>query len=134
MRLFGWPYPELISLTIGVTNMIPFFGPFIGGVPSALLIMLVNPWQALFFIIFIVVLQQIDGNFICPRVLGQQVGLSPFWVITAIIVGGSLFGIVGMLIGVPTFAVIYSIAKMYIARKERQKGIITEKEKPENEA
>lgn len=134
MRIFGWPYPELISLTIGVTNMIPFFGPFIGGVPSALLIMLVNPWQALFFIVFIVVLQQIDGNFICPRVLGQHVGLSPFWVITAIIVGGALFGIVGMLIGVPTFAVLYSIGRMYIARKERQKGLIIEKEEPQDEA
>lgn len=127
MLIFGWPYPALISVIIAVTNMIPFFGPFIGGIPSALLILLVNPWQALFFVIFIVVLQQIDGNIICPRVLGHKIGLSPFWVMVAIVVGGSLFGVLGLVISVPTLAVIYSLARSYISRKQKEKEALAEK-------
>ena len=121
MSIFGWPYPALISIIIGFSNMIPFFGPFIGGIPSVLLILLVNPWHALFFAIFIVILQQIDGNFICPKILGQIVGLSSFWVMVAIVVGGSVFGIAGMVISVPSFAVIYSLARSYLERKHKQK-------------
>ncbi len=121
MSIFGWPYPALISILIGVTNMIPFFGPFIGAIPSAFLILLVNPWQAIFFVIFIVILQQVDGNIICPKILGQRVGLAPFWVMVAIVVGGSMFGIAGMLIGVPTFAVIYALMRSYLDRKHKEK-------------
>ena len=121
MLIFGWPYPALIGLIIGVTNMIPFFGPFIGGIPSALLILLVNPLQALFFVIFIIVLQQIDGNIICPRVLGHRVGLSPFWVMVAIVIGGSLFGVLGLILSVPTLAVIYALGRSYINRKLSEK-------------
>ena len=105
MIIFGWPYPALISIIIGVFNMVPIFGPVIGAIPSTLLIFLINPWQALFFVIFIVILQQIDGNFICPRVLGEKIGIKPFWVMLAIVVGGSLFGIPGMVLSVPAFAV-----------------------------
>ena len=121
MLIFGWPYPALISIIIGVFNMIPIFGPIIGAIPSVLLIFLINPWQALFFVIFIVILQQIDGNFICPRILGERIGIKPFWVMLAIVVGGSMFGIAGMLISVPTFAVIYSLARTYLDRKYHEK-------------
>ena len=121
MLIFGWPYPALISTIIGVFNMIPIFGPVIGAIPSTLLIFLINPWQALFFVIFIVILQQIDGNFICPRVLGERIGIKPFWVMLAIVVGGSLFGIGGMVLSVPAFAVMYSLARTYLDRKYREK-------------
>ena len=121
MLIFGWPYPALISIIIGVFNMIPIFGPVIGSIPSILLILLINPWQALFFGIFIIILQQIDGNFICPKILGQRIGIKPFWVMLAIVVGGSIFGIPGMLISVPTFAVIYSLARSYLNRKYHEK-------------
>jgi predicted PurR-regulated permease PerM len=109
--------------------MIPFFGPIIGAIPSAFLILLVNPWQAVFFAIFILILQQVEGNIICPRILGHSIGLKPFWVMVAIVVGSSLFGIAGMLIGVPTFAVIYTLMRSYLARKSREKE---ELEKAEN--
>ena len=132
MLIFGWPYPALISVIIGVTNMVPFFGPFIGAVPSALLILLVNPWEALFFVIFIVILQQIDGNFICPKVLGQRVGLSSFWVMVAIVVGGSLFGVLGLILSVPALAVIYTLTKSYLNRKLTEKAALeAEEEKDE---
>ena len=121
MIIFGWPYPALISIIIGVFNMVPIFGPVIGAIPSTLLIFLINPWQALFFVIFIVILQQIDGNFICPRVLGERIGIKPFWVMLAIVVGGSLFGIPGMVLSVPAFAVMYSVARTYLDRKYREK-------------
>ena len=121
MRIFSWPYPELISILIGVCNMIPFFGPFIAGIPSALLIFMVNPWQAIFFTIFIVVLQQIDGNFFCPRILGQKVGLPSFWVMIAIVIGGSVFGIAGMVLSVPAFSVIYTLMRSFVNRKAREK-------------
>lgn len=121
MLIFGWPYPALISTIIGVFNMIPIFGPVIGAIPSTLLIFLINPWQALFFVIFIVILQQIDGNFICPRVLGERIGIKPFWVMLAIVVGGSLFGIWGMVLSVPAFAVMYSMARSFLSRKYNEK-------------
>ncbi len=109
MLIFGLPYPLLISVIVGVTNIIPFFGPFIGAVPSTLLILLQDPFQALIFVIIIIVIQQLDGNIIGPKIIGNSTGLSSFWVIVAITVGGGLFGMVGMIIGVPAFAVIYDI-------------------------
>lgn len=121
MLIFGWPYPALISIIVGVFNMIPIFGPVIGAIPSVLLIFLINPWQALFFALFIVILQQIDGNFICPRILGERIGIKPFWVMLAIVVGGSMFGVAGMVMSVPTFAVIYSLARSYLDRKYNEK-------------
>ena len=108
------PYPALIATVIGVTNVIPFFGPIIGLVPCAFLILLVNPLQAFYFVIFILVLQQVDGNIIGPKILGNSTGLSSFWVLFAILLFGGLWGFVGMIIGVPLFAVIYDVVKKLV--------------------
>ena len=105
------PYVTLVSLIIGVTNVIPVFGPYIGAIPCTLLIFLVNPLQGLYFLIFIIILQQVDGNIIGPKILGDSTGLSPFWVIFAILIFGGFFGVVGMLFGVPIFAVIYYLIR-----------------------
>ncbi len=105
------PYAALVSVIVGVTNIIPFFGPFLGAVPSALLIFVVDPLHplnCLYFVIFIIVLQQVDGNIIGPKILGSSTGLAGFWVIFAITLFGGLFGVFGMIIGVPIFAVIYA--------------------------
>lgn len=120
LLIMKMPYPVLVSVIVGVTNIIPFFGPFIGAVPSFIIIVLANPIQGLYFLIFVVILQQVDGNIIGPNILGYSTGLSPFWVIFAIMVGGGLFGFAGMLLGVPTFAVIYYIMQeilRYFLRK-----------------
>ena len=111
LYLLKMPYTVLVSVIVGVTNIIPFFGPYLGAVPSAILITLANPIQGVYFVIFILVLQQVDGNIIGPKILGNSTGLSSFWVVFAILVFGGLFGIVGMIMGVPVFAVIYYIAK-----------------------
>ena len=111
MLIIGLPYAALIALIVGVTNLIPMFGPYIGGIPSAILIFLVSPIQALYFIILIVVIQQIDGNILKPRILGDSIGLNAFWIIVAVLLFGGLFGITGFLVGVPIFAVIYYIIK-----------------------
>lgn len=104
--LAGMPYTALVSVIIGVTNIIPFFGPFIGAIPSAFIILMVSPVKCLIFIIFVIVLQQFDGNILGPKILGSAVGLNGFWIMFAIIVGGGLFGFAGMLLGVPVFTVI----------------------------
>lgn len=108
MSIIGLPYALLISVILGIFNIIPFLGPFIGGAIGAVIIFIVDPTQALWFIIMVLVLQQIDGNIIGPKILGDSIGLSAFWVLVAIIMGAGLFGITGMLLGVPVFAVIYS--------------------------
>lgn len=115
------PYALLVSVIVGVTNVIPFFGPYLGAVPSAILIMLANPLQGVYFIIFILILQQVDGNIIGPAILGESTGLSSFWVVFAILVGGGLFGILGMIIGVPAFAVMFYVLRKtinYILRRK----------------
>ena len=106
--IFQFPYAPLISVVVAVTDLIPFFGPFLGAIPSAFLILLDSPIKCLYFIIMIIVLQQLDGNVLAPKILGDSTGLSSFWVIVAILVGGGLWGILGMFIGVPTFACIYT--------------------------
>ncbi len=116
------PYTLLVSVIVGVTNVIPFFGPFIGAIPGTIIIMLANPIQGLYFVIFVFLLQQLDGNIIGPKILGDSTGLSSFWVVFAILVGGGLFGFAGMLLGVPVFAVIYYIVGKvvkYILRKKK---------------
>lgn len=123
LSILDMPYTLLVSVIVGVTNVIPFFGPYIGAIPSAILILLSDPKMGIYFIIFILILQQIDGNIIGPKILGNSTGLSSFWVITAITLGGGLFGIVGMLLGVPTFAVIYYIVTMLINYKLEQKKL-----------
>ncbi len=104
------PSPVLVAVIVGVTNVIPFFGPFIGAIPSLLLVVIQSPWHALYLLIFIIVLQQADGNIIGPKILGNSTGLSSFWVMFAILVFGGIWGFFGMLLGVPTMAVIYYIA------------------------
>lgn len=120
------PYALIVSVIVGVTNIIPFFGPFIGAVPSALLILLQDPLKGLIFIVFVVILQQVDGNIIGPKILGESTGLNSFWIIFAIMFGGGMFGVLGMIIGVPAFAVLYYLVKRYIDRKLRRKSMPTD--------
>ena len=126
MLLLDLPYPILISVIIGVTNVIPFFGPFIGAIPSFIIIVLQNPVQGLYFLIFIVVLQQIDGNIIGPKILGSSTGLSAFWVVFAILVFGGLWGFPGMLLGVPLMAVIYYVAQKTVSYFLKKRGLTTD--------
>lgn len=123
MNIFKLPYPLLISTIVGVTNIIPFFGPFIGAIPSIGIIFLTEPIQALWFLILIVVLQQLDGNIIGPKIIGSSIGLGSFWVMFAIIIGGGLFGFIGMVLGVPVFAVIYYYLGRLVEKKLRKKAI-----------
>lgn len=122
LSILNMPYVMLVSVIVGVTNVIPFFGPYIGAVPSAILILLDDPMKGLYFMIFVLLLQQFDGNILGPKILGNSTGLSAFWVIVAILLGGGLFGFAGMVMGVPTFAVIYYIVQMILNnRLERKK-------------
>lgn len=123
LALFKMPYYQLISVIVGVTNVIPFFGPFIGAIPGAFIILIANPTKALWFIIIIVIIQQIDGNIIGPKILGETTGLSSLGVIVAITVMSGLFGIVGMFIGVPIFALLYVFVKKFINYMAYKKGI-----------
>ena len=109
LTIFRIPYTALVSVVVGVTNVIPFFGPFIGAIPSAFLILLAEPIKCLTFVIIIIALQQFDGNILGPKILGSSTGVSSFWVMFSILVGSGLFGFWGMLCGVPVFAVIYAI-------------------------
>ncbi len=113
----------LVSVIVGVTNVIPFFGPYIGAVPSTFLILLSDPMKGLYFIIFILLLQQFDGNILGPKILGNSTGLSAFWVIVAILLGGGLFGFAGMVMGVPAFAVLYYIAEMIVDNRLKRKKL-----------
>ncbi len=122
--IFRFPNALLVSAIVGITNVIPFFGPFIGGVPSTLLIMIENPMKGLWFIVFILALQQLDGNIIGPKILGDRTGLSSFWVLFAIVLFGGLWGLVGMVICVPVFAVLYDIVKKLVRRGLTRKGQI----------
>lgn len=116
MLITGMPYVVLISVLIGVTNIIPFFGPFIGGIPSALLLLLINPMDGWIFIIFTIILQQIEGNILAPKILGSTTGISEFWVTFALLFFGGIFGFVGMIVGVPLFAVIYYLVRMWLMK------------------
>ena len=122
MILFKMPYAALISLIVAITNIIPFFGPIIGWVPGVILLLLINPIQALYFTIIIIVLQQIEGNILSPKIVGDSIGLSGFWVLFSIMIFGGIFGLVGMIIGVPIFAIFYHFAsyqlKKYLAKKD----------------
>lgn len=122
--IFRFPNALLVSAIVGITNVIPFFGPFIGGIPSTLLIMIENPVKGLWFIVFILALQQLDGNIIGPKILGDRTGLSSFWVLFAIVLFGGLWGLVGMVICVPVFAVLYDTVKKLVRRGLTRKGQI----------
>lgn len=123
MLFINKEYAALISVIVGITNIIPFFGPFIGAVPCALLLLIVEPLDCLIFIIMIIILQQVDGNIIGPAILGDSVGLSSLWIMFAILVGGAYFGFFGMLLGVPVVAVIYYVIKEYVDEILEEKGI-----------
>ncbi|MCH5259636.1 MAG: AI-2E family transporter [Lachnospiraceae bacterium] len=124
--IIGTPYAILVSVIIGVTNVIPFFGPWIGGIPSALLVLMVDPMHALYFVILIMIIQQFDGNILGPKILGDSTGLSGFWVIFAITIFGGLFGVLGMVVGVPIFAVFYAGVKASVNRNLAKKNLPTE--------
>lgn len=122
------PYAILVACIVGITNVIPFFGPFIGAVPCAFIILLVSPTKCLYFLIFVFLLQQLDGNFIGPRILGDTTGLSSFWVLVSITVFSGLFGFAGMLLGVPVFAVLYILVKEIAEKQLARKGLPVETE------
>ena len=129
--IMGFEAPAFISVIIGITNIIPFFGPLIGAIPCGLLLLLENPMHCLYFIIFIFVLQQLDGNVIGPKILGNTTGVSSFWVLFAILLFGGMWGVVGMVIGVPLFAVIYDIIRKLVyrgLRKHKRESMITDYE------
>ena len=117
------PYALLVSVIIGVTNIIPFFGPLIGAIPSAFIILLVDPLKALIFVIFIIILQQVDGNIIGPKILGSSIGINGFWVMFSIILGAGLFSFWGMLLGVPVFVVIYTGITILVERKLKKRSL-----------
>lgn len=126
MSIFQLPYAALIAVLIGVTNIIPFFGPFIGAIPSAIILFLESPWDMLIFIAIVFVIQQLDGNLFKPKIIGSQVGLSSFWVLFSVIVGGSLFGMVGFILGTPIYAVIYTLVGKRAKNAIDKKGKIAQ--------
>lgn len=123
LKIFGFDYAALISFIIGVTNIIPMLGPFIGAIPSAFLLLLVNPAHCFWFIIFIIVLQQVDSNVIDPRIAGESTGLPTLWVLVSITLGGGLFGFLGFILSVPLCAVLYTLVKKEVSALSRKKGI-----------
>ena len=121
MKICAIPFALMISIIVGITNVIPFFGPFIGAIPSVFILMLEEPIDALYFIIIIIVIQQVDGNIIGPKIVGNAIGISSFWVLISVLIGGGLFGFPGMALGVPVFAVVYRyIDKITMASLRRK--------------
>ncbi len=127
--ILGTPFCVLISVIIGVTNIIPFFGPFLGAIPSTLLILFIDPLQALYFVILVIILQQVDGNIIGPKILGSSTGLSSFWVIFSITLFGGIWGIMGMVVGVPIFAILFAFMKSLIETRLSAKNLSPETNK-----
>jgi predicted PurR-regulated permease PerM len=137
LTIFRFDYAILISVVVAVTNVIPFFGPFLGAIPSAFLLLMISPTECFWFIVIIIGLQQIDGNIIGPKVIGDKIGISGFWILFSIIVGGGLFGFAGMIMGVPAFVIIYNLLgkdvnkrllknKEYISKKPLNEEVATE--------
>ena len=126
LTIFKMPYAVLISFTVGITNVIPFFGPFLGAIPSFIIIFFVSPIKALWFLLIILIIHQTDANLIEPKILGDSLGISAFWILFSILVMGKAFGIVGMIIGVPLFTIIYSIIKDIIEERLKKKDMPTE--------
>ncbi len=132
MLIFRMEFPLLISVIIAVTNIIPFFGPFIGWAPCALILLMVDPVSALWFSVFVFVLQQLDGNVIGPHILGDYVGMSALQIMLAIVIGGGLFGFVGMLVSVPLFALCYAICRTFVTTRLKKKELPLETKDYEN--
>lgn len=126
MTILKLDFAVLISVFIGITNIIPVFGPFIGAIPSIFILLLVDPIQALIFCVLILIIQQVDGNFIGPKILGSSIGISALWILFSIVVGGDLFGIVGMVVGVPVFATLYGLAQEFVHYTLDRRGIDSE--------
>lgn len=127
-QMIEMPYAVLISVVIGVTNVIPFFGPFIGAIPTAFLVLVEDPKMCIIYIIFVLILQQVDGNILGPLILGDSTGLSGLWVMFAILIGGNLFGFAGMLLGVPVFACVYTFLTILLRDKLKKKGMTNDTE------
>lgn len=123
MLILRLDYAVLIACIVGITNVIPYFGPYFGAVPSALILMMASPMQSLIFIIMILVLQQFDGNILGPYILGGTLGIKPFWIIFAVTVGGGLFGLLGMIVGVPLFTVFYTLIRRLLILRMEKKNI-----------
>lgn len=123
LNILHTPYAVLVSVIVGITNIIPFFGPYLGAIPSAFLILIVDPRQCLYFLIFVIILQQIDGNIIGPAILGNSIGISSFWIILAITVFGGFFGIPGMIVGVPIFACFYAFIRRRVNNRLKNKNL-----------
>ena len=123
MLILDMPYALVVAMIVGITNIIPYFGPFIGAVPSAFLIFLVSPGKSIVFLIFILILQQFDGNILGPKILGSKTGLSSFWVLFSLIIFGGLFGMVGMIIGVPIFSILYSFVNGLVKKRLKDKNL-----------
>ncbi len=126
MSIFRMEYALLISMIVMITNFIPFIGPFIGAIPSAFILLMVQPSMVIWFILMIVVLQQLDGNLLAPKIVGKTTGLSSFWVIFSILLGGGLFGISGVVLAVPTFSVFLLIIKHYLEKRLKKNGLPTD--------
>jgi Predicted permease len=119
------PYSLLISFIVGVTNIIPFFGPFIGAIPSFFIILFVSPIKALWFLVIILIIQQLDGNVIGPKILGDTLGISAFWILFSLLISGEIFGFIGLVIGVPLFVFVYSIVKDNVEKRlQKQKDYL----------
>ena len=123
LEILKMPYALLITVIVGVTNIIPYLGPFIGAIPSAFIIFMVDPVQSLVFIVFIFILQQIDGNIIGPKILGNTTGISSFWILFSVVLFGGILGFIGMIIAVPTWALLMNLIKRISEKKLRQKGL-----------
>lgn len=134
MTILRLDFAVLISVFIGITNIIPVFGPFIGAIPSVFILLLIDPLQAVIFCVLILIIQQLDGNFIGPKILGSSIGISALWILFSIVVGGDLFGIVGMVVGVPVFATLYGLAQEFVHYLLDRRGIDSEGKPVEHEA
>ena len=122
MSIFHLPYAPMIAVLVGVTNIIPFFGPFLGGIPSALILFLVDPIYAFWFVVILIVIQQLDGNVFKPKIIGNQLGISSFWVLFSVVVGGALFGLPGFILGTPIYAAIYTLIGKRVRNRIDEKG------------
>jgi len=134
MTILRLDFAVLISVFIGITNIIPVFGPFIGAIPSVFILLLIDPLQAVIFCVLILIIQQLDGNFIGPKILGSSIGISALWILFSIVVGGDLFGIVGMVVGVPVFATLYGLAQEFVHYALDRRGIDSDGNPVEHEA
>ena len=123
MCILKLPYALVISVFVGITNMIPYFGPFIGAVPGILILLFIKPVKALVFAIMVLCLQQFDGLILGPKILGESTGMKPLWIIFAITVGGSMFGVIGMFLGVPVVAIINYLFDLYLQYRLKKKNI-----------